>query len=345
MEFSQKLKEYKVKIDRLLIERLLIEKQRASSVSEGNTKILDLIINFCSRGGKRIRPILFIKGYEAVGGRDIQEIMRISICIELLEAYVLIHDDIIDQDTIRRGGPAFHEMAKDWTGDVHFGLSSAIVAGDMLGNLSTKIIIEANFKETLKLRALNEFVEAELNCFHGELYDVILEKQSAAEEEFFRMVDLKTSSYTTKAPLVMGAILGNGTEEQIEILREYGRLLGRAFQITDDILGTFGDEQNTGKPAASDIKQGKKTLLLLHALQNANPQEAIFLRNAIGNKNLTPQQIEEVRKIFIRTKALDYAKDLASKYVAQANSTLSSSNLKETEFLTQLTYFIANRKS
>lgn len=343
MEFAREIKEYKIKIDRLLVERLELEKRRAMKVSSGNTKILDFIIDFCTRGGKRMRPILFIKGYESVGGKDIEEITRTSICIELLEAYLLIHDDIIDCDSMRRGGPSFHEMAKEWAKEVHFGLSSAIVAGDMLGSLATKVIMESNFSESLKLSALHEFIEAELNCFHGELYDVIIEREDVSEQEYIRMVDLKTASYTTKAPLVMGAILGNGNTEQIEVLREYGKFLGRAFQITDDILGTFGDKNATGKPVASDIKQGKKTILLLYALRNATPKHIDFLHNSIGNKNLTHHQIEEVRKIFIRTGALEYAKACAAKYAKEATSVLASSNLKKTEFLTQLTNFIVDR--
>ena len=349
MKFENQLKEYKNKIDQFLIECLELEKQRASSVHPCNERILEFIIDFCSRGGKRIRPILLIKAYEAVvhhevGGNDLTEITRTSICMELLEAYLLIHDDIIDQDETRRGGLAFHKMAQPLGGNKHFGLSSGIIAGDMLGCLAIKIIMESTFSESSKLRALNEFIEAELNCFHGELYDVILEHEDASEQELLKMIDLKTSSYTTQAPLVIGAILGQGTDGQIDILRAYGKLLGRAFQITDDILGTFGDEKTTGKPAASDIKQGKKTLLLIYALNHSSTQEIDLLHHSIGNKELTTNDIENVRQIFISTGALGFAQAAASQYAEQAKSVLEASNLSGKEFLIWLTDFVVKRK-
>ncbi|MBI4722374.1 MAG: polyprenyl synthetase family protein [Candidatus Stahlbacteria bacterium] len=344
MEFEIQLKEYKNRIDQFLLECLEPEKRRASSINPCNERILEFIIDFCSRGGKRIRPILLIKGYEAVGGNDLTEITRTSICMELLEAYLLIHDDIIDRDETRRGGLSFHKMAQKWSGETHFGLSSGIIAGDMLGGMAIKIIMASNFSESSKLRALNEFIEAELNCFHGELYDVILEHEDTSEQELLKMIDLKTSSYTTQAPLVIGAILGNGTDEQIAILREYGGLLGRAFQITDDILGTFGDEKTTGKPAASDIKQGKKTLLLVYALNHSSTQEINFLHHSIGNKELTTNDIETVRQIFINTGALDYAKISATRYAEKAKSVMEASNLSGKEFLIWLTDFVVKRK-
>jgi geranylgeranyl diphosphate synthase type I len=343
MDFKKELKSYKAKIDKALIERLELEKERAKKVNFANKKILDFIIDFCERGGKRIRPLLLIKGYEAVGKKLTQEIIRVSICIELLEAYLLIHDDIIDRDGLRRGGPSFHKMTSKWKKNSHFGLSSAIIAGDMLGSLAAQVIIESKFSEHFKLRALSEFIDAELCCFHGELYDVILEQEEATEEDFFRMVDLKTSSYTTKAPLVIGAILGGGKEKEIETLREYGRLLGRAFQIVDDILGTFGDKKITGKPTASDIKQGKKTLLLLYALQKATPKDIAFLHNSVGNRRLKKQDLQRVKEIFIRTGALDYARKKISQYTEKAKEILNFFPSEKVTFLSQLADFIRDR--
>ncbi len=374
MNFSEEIKSYKIKIDALLREYLLAEKERARLVSSANEKIFDFVVDFCGRGGKRIRPILFIKGYEAVsrsvgiGGKDAGEIIRASISIELVEAYLLIHDDIIDEDSIRRGGPSFHRMAGEWRNE-HFGVSAAIIAGDMLGGLANQIIMETSFHPELKLRAIRELISAEIECFHGELYDVVLEDEDEVkEEDFFKMVDLKTVSYTTVAPLVMGAILGKGSSKQIEAFRKYGKLLGRAFQVIDDILGTFGEEKRTGKPVGSDIRQGKKTLLLLYALSQ-NPvtdsfgveenlqlvesshrllrsEDVEFLQHCIGNKDLKYGELQQVRKIFKDCGALEYSRNLATEYIKKAKLVLDSSDFKaETkEFLNYLANFIIERK-
>ena len=344
MDFWEEIKSYKHKIDTLLQNCLFAEKERAKSISSANEKIFDFVIDFCARGGKRIRPILFIKGYETVGGKKSSEIIRASISIELVEAYLLIHDDIIDEDSIRRGGPSLHCMAGEWK-DKHFGISSAIIAGDMLGGLATRVIIETSFPSELKLQALRELIGAELECFHGELYDVILEDEDeVGEEDLLKMIDLKTVSYTTSAPLVMGAILGEGTGEQIETLRKYGKLLGRAFQIIDDVLGTFGDAEKLGKPVGSDIRQGKKTLLLLYALKNA--QELEFLQHCLGKKDLTQVELQRVREIFKNCGALEYSRNKAIEYIGKAKSVLDSGNFKKEskEFLNYLADFIIERK-
>lgn len=344
MNFKEELKSCKGKIDILLNEYLLVEKKRAKLVSSTNERIFDFIIDFCARGGKRIRPILLTKGYEAVGGKNISEILRASISIELVEAYLLIHDDIIDEDSIRRGGPSFHRMAGEWKNE-HFGISSAIIAGDMLRGLATRVIMGTSFSDELKMQAVHELIEAELECFHGELYDVVLEDEDEVKEkDFLKMVDLKTVSYTTVAPLIMGAILGEGSREQLETLRKYGKLLGRAFQLIDDILGTFGNEEKLGKPVGSDIRQGKKTLLLLYAMNNS--QESEFLQDCLGNKDLKHDDLQKVKKIFKECGSLEYSKKKAFEYAKEAKSIIDSAEFEKSSklFLTQIANFVIDRK-
>ena len=352
MGFQKELINYKTQIDSILKEYLEKEREKASSIAPSNVKILDFIINFCLRGGKRIRPILFIKGYEVVGGGNLSKIIQASICMELLEAYLLIHDDIIDQDMVRRGGPSFHQMNLEWKGEViprdaHFGISSAIIAGDMLSSLGDKVIMETNFREDLKIRVLKEFTNAKLNCFHGELYDVILEKQNeVCEGDFLKMIDLKTASYTTQAPLVMGAICGEATNIQIETLREYGKLLGEAFQIIDDILGTFGDERTTGKPVDSDIKQGKKTLLLIYALEHTEKGDKNFLKKVWGDKDLTKNNLSKIKDILTNTGSVAYSQNKAQELSARAKIILNHGNFspEPKNFLNLLSDFIVERK-
>jgi len=273
--------------------------------------------------------------------------------VELLEGYLLIHDDIIDRDEVRRGGPSFHELTKAWYKEEfddedsgHFGVAFAILAGDMLGTLAINPILNANFDNRLKLRAIEELIQAEKRCYYGELHDVILEKQDdVTEENLFDMIGLKTASYTTEAPLVIGAILGDGTDAQIDTLRKYGKLIGEAFQIVDDLLGTFGNAKETGKPIDSDIKEGKKTLLVIHALQKANEEDRKFLQECLGNMNLKAGDLDRIKEIMIKTGAVDYSKEVASSLVAKAKRVLEDADLEpdSKRFLSNMADFILKR--
>ncbi|MDD5530096.1 MAG: polyprenyl synthetase family protein [bacterium] len=345
--FELEVKEYKFRIEEFLKGYLEGEKKKLASISPASLQIMDFVIEFCMRGGKRLRAVLLIKGYEAVGGKKETEIVHTSICMELMEAFLLIHDDIIDNDPIRRGGPSFHKLVEEWKKDKAFGVSAGIMAGDMLSNLGASVILSSKFGEGCKLGALKEYNESLLSCFQGELYDVILENENkVSEAQLLKMIGLKTSSYTTVAPLVMGAILGGATDAKIKVFREFGILLGAAFQITDDILGSFGEEKKLGKPVNSDIRQGKKTLLSIYALDNASSSETKVLKRNLGNKNLTEKDFDDVREIFIKTGALDYAKSKARGYISKAKNLLISAKFESepTEFLLELSDFMITRK-
>jgi geranylgeranyl diphosphate synthase type I len=351
MEFQEKLLWYKKKIDTHLKEFLEGEKQKAPN--SYSKKIYEFILDYVLRGGKRIRPILFIEGYRACDGNDVDEIVKASLAVELLEGYLLIHDDIIDRDEVRRGGPSFHELTKVWYKEEfsdkdseHFGVAFAILAGDMLGSLAIKPIADANFDNRLKLRAIEELIQAEKRCYYGELHDVILEKQdNVTEEDLFSMIGLKTASYTTEAPLVMGAVLGDGKDEQVDTLRKYGKLIGEAFQIIDDMLGTFGDAEKTGKPIDSDIKEGKKTLLIIHALQKANEEDRKFLRECLGNMNLRAGDLDRIKEIMVKTGAVDYSREMASSLVAKTKRILENADLEpdSKKFFFNMADFILER--
>ncbi|MDD2890734.1 MAG: polyprenyl synthetase family protein [bacterium] len=345
--FELEVKEYKLRIEDFLKSYLEGERKKLASISSVSLQIMDFVIEFCMRGGKRLRAILLIKGYEAVGGKKETDIIHTSICMELMEAFLLIHDDIIDNDPIRRGGPSFHKLVGNWRKSDTFGVSAGIMAGDMLSNLGANVVLSSKFREEYKIGALKEYNDSLLSCFQGELYDVILENENkVSEEQLLKMIGLKTSSYTTVAPLVMGAMLGGANIKKIKIFREFGILLGAAFQITDDILGSFGEEKKLGKPVNSDIRQGKKTLLSIYAGDNASSSELKILKRNLGNKNLTEKDFDDVREIFIKTGALDYAKNKARGHISKAKNLLISAKFKSkpTKFLLELSDFMITRK-
>ncbi len=346
MDFEKKIKSLKEKIEKELLIFLSQNLKTEKFFNRNLNFFVDELKNFILRGGKRLRPILFITGYQAVNGEN-EEIIKASLSIELIEAFVLMHDDIIDRDEKRRGAPSFHILMGERLTDKHLGISAGIIGGDVLFNLGIKALIDSDFPADRKEKALKELLTAKEKCFFGELADIILQKkEEATEEEFFKMVELKTASYTVELPLVMGAILGDAEEEIITGFRKFGKELGKAFQIQDDILGTFGNPALTGKPADSDIKEGKKTLLLIYALQNATEEEKAFLRKTIGKGKVKEEDINKVREIYKRTGALSYCKEKAKEFAQKAKEILIDLKIKKEakDFLCEFSDFIIRRE-
>ena len=351
ISLQQEMSQLKQRIDERLL-KLLEDKKKIAGDSY-NKGLYNLLIDFAMRGGKRLRPILMIESYKACGGKDMDAIIDASLSMELIENYLLIHDDIIDRDYIRRGGPSFHKMVerllekendelKIDSNLSHFGISGALIGGDVFSTLSIIPILKSTFPAHLKIEALKECASACEQCFKGELIDVIMEKiEDVDEEELLRMIDLKTGSYTTCLPLVVGGIFGGFMN--LSVLRDYGMLIGRAFQIRDDILGTFGENKKTGKPTSSDIRQGKKTLLVIYALKEANSKDRKFLSSKLG-KDLNEKDMSRIKQIISDCGALEYSLDKIEDYSTQAKEKLLSSSLKSKDFFIQFADYLTTRE-
>jgi len=351
LSFQQEVEEVKEKINERLF-RFLEDKKRVAG-DWYNKKLYSLLIDFAMRGGKRLRPILMVEAYKASGRENIDAIMDASLSMEFVENYLLIHDDIIDRDDTRRGGPSFHKMVERFMEEkdrelvqdrdfTHFGLSCALIGGDVFSSLALLPILESPFPSRMKAMALKEFALACEQCFRGELMDIILEKRGDVDEdEFIRMVDLKTGSYTTCLPLVLGGIFGG--LKDLKMLGEYGKFIGRAFQITDDILGTFGDDKKTGKPTSSDIRQGKKTLLVIYVFKNAGSKERKFLKAKLGS-NVSEDDMERIKNIMVDCGAVDYSQKRIEYYTELARESLLSSPLKYKGFFLQFIDYLKKRK-
>ncbi|MCD5383501.1 polyprenyl synthetase family protein [candidate division WOR-3 bacterium] len=340
-----RIDELKQRVDRCLVR--FLEEKKGRRKDSYNETLFDLLSDFATRGGKRIRPILMIETYLSCGGKDEGGIIEASISIELLEDYLLIHDDIIDRDDLRRGGATLDRMAEEAMGagrqsPSHFGLSCALLGGDMLASLALLPILESGFPSKMKIKALQRFVYACMDCFKGELLDVVMEGcQNIDEDGLINMIDLKTGSYTTSLPVVLGGIFAGVLD--ISGLMEYGKLIGRAFQIRDDILGTFGDNKETGKPISSDIKQGKATLLTLYVLKNGTKKEKGLLKSKMG-KDIGEEDTEMIRKIMRESGALDYSMRKIEYYAELAQKLLPRLPFKSTDFFYWFTDYLKSRR-
>jgi geranylgeranyl diphosphate synthase type I len=194
--------------------------------------------------------------------------------VELLHSYFLIHDDWMDQDELRRGGPAVHAALARQLGSVHLGAAAAVLAGDYTLALATRELTRAALPPERRVGVLDRFAAMQLDVVAGQQLDVLGGVPGAAAQldDVYR---LKTGSYTVLGPLELGAALCDISVELRAGLEEFAVPLGIAFQLRDDLLGAFGDPAQTGKPRGSDLIAGKRTLLLQAALEDARASQRI----------------------------------------------------------------------
>lgn len=230
-------------------------------------------------GGKRLRPALAVAGFRAAGnGGDAGPAFDAGVALELLHTYFLIHDDWMDQDAVRRGGPSVHVALAQRFGSEHMGNSSAILAGDYAVALASEALAKIEAPHGRLRDALGAFTDMQLFAVAGQQLDMV---GSGRDVEL--VYALKTGSYTVEGPLKLGALLGGARPATLAALSRYARPAGIAFQLRDDVLSLFGEPSQTGKPFASDLISGKRTLLLKLALKRCKPLARTAIERVLGN--------------------------------------------------------------
>jgi geranylgeranyl diphosphate synthase type I len=289
--------------------------ESAKNIDPYSAEMVSLLKDFTLRGGKRIRGALFYHGYICFSEENKEEILKMSMAIELLQSYLLIHDDIMDDDDFRRGKPSLHksyEMIIDKKFNVedakHIGKSLAIVAGDICCAFSNEIFAKAKIPDDKKIKAITYLNHVVHKVCYGQALDILsCIREDIEHKDIEKINNLKTSTYTITGPLILGAIVAGADEDEIKKLEDIFSPLGEAFQLQDDILGLFGTEEKLGKPIGSDIREGKKTLLILKAIENASKEEKEFIKKSLGTC-VSKKEIEKIREIVKNTGSLDYCK-------------------------------------
>jgi geranylgeranyl diphosphate synthase type I len=202
----------------------------------------------------------------------------------------------------------------------------------------------------MKLRAIKNVNNHFIATAHGQSMDIFNEVlETDKESDVDKVLLWKTAFYTFMNPLQLGAILAGGSEDDLERLEEYSLSAGRVFQITDDILGIYSDEETSGKSPLDDIKEGKRTLLTVKAIEFAPKADAYFLEQMLGNKQLTTAEFERCKEIIESSGALEYAKKQAKDSVVDALASLEKDKniwgAEQVDFLAQLVQFLINRDS
>jgi geranylgeranyl pyrophosphate synthase len=252
-------------------------------------------------GGKMLRAALVYLGYELAGGRERKKIASVAAAFELMHTALLIHDDLIDHSRLRRGRPSLHLRL----GGKETGESLALCYGDVGIVVAIEALARAPFSPPRRQQALEFFLQTIGQTIAGQVLDVTaIWSRRAARAQVREIHAWKTAEYSVVAPLAVGALLAGANSKRIAAIRAFGRHLGIAFQIQDDILGVFGQEEITGKSITSDAQEGKNTLLITHAFHHASARQKTKLRRLYGKKMLRASELSAIKEIFISTGAL-----------------------------------------
>jgi geranylgeranyl diphosphate synthase, type I len=356
-DFLQKLAGYKKLIDddiRAYCDDLV--NQTHENFGEYPTEAVKAYCGLLNRGGKRIRGALTMTSYYMLGGTNDDVALQAARAIEMFHAYILMVDDIQDRSEVRRGGPTGHIQLKNYheqhhlkDDSQHFGESIAL-NGFLIGlHSGLNVLADLDIDPYKKLAAIRNVNLHFIATAHGQSMDIFNEVLETVEESDVDKVLLwKTAFYTFMNPLQLGAILAGASDADLKNIEEYSLYAGRVFQITDDILGTFSEEEASGKSPLDDIKEGKRTLLTVKAIEMAPKADAYFLEQMLGNKQLTSAEFHRCRHIIEESGALAYAKEQAKESVVDALAALEQVKKSWAEeqvvFLQQLVQFLIGRK-
>lgn len=325
--FQTKLKVYKDAIDADIASYVKqIEKSTLQNFGANSRTAVGTYTAILSRGGKRIRGALTMLGYEMSGGKNNAMILQAARAIEMIHAYILITDDINDRSLVRRGGPAAHVILADYhrlhnlsDDSQHFGESIAMNAA-LVGNHAAQMLIaNLDADPQLKLNALSVLNRSMVITAHGQFNDMFNEVSAqVSQRDVDRVLEWKTAHYTFLNPLHFGMILAGADCHATDAITDYAMHAGRAFQISDDIVGTFGQEFESGKSPLDDIREGKRTLLSVYALEHTTNGNKNFLIQMLGNHSLTQAEFLRCKDILVESGALDYARNAAKKHINYA---------------------------
>jgi Geranylgeranyl pyrophosphate synthase len=288
-------------------------------------------------GGKRMRPAMVIVSAGAVGGSK-EKAVPFAAAIEYIHNFTLIHDDLMDGDEMRRGMVTSH---------IKYGMPTAILAGDALFAKAFDIIADLDVSSDIMRKVLKVTSVAVWDLARGQQMDVNNENgEEVSMEEYIETIRLKTSVLFA-AGAAGGALIGGADDKTAEAVHSYAMSLGVAFQMFDDVLGIVGDPKVTGKSAGNDIRKGKSTVMVTHALKNiSDPNVMKEFRSILGDLNASEEKIQRAREILESTGSIKYAVKLAEDYVKEAMAKLNIlPDSRDKEFMLALAEFAMKRES
>lgn len=298
-EPSEWLPKVRAKVDVALREFFDEKKRETIEISPPTLELVDEIEAITMRGGKRLRPAVAVAGYRCIRpGDGMERLLELGASLELLQSYLLIHDDWMDEDEIRRGGTAVHASLQRRHRDSHLGAALGVLAGDLASIYAWELFLEAPFPTQAWARASAMFVQIQKQVYCGQQLDL------TGDDDVARMHALKTTSYSVRGPLLLGALLGNPNADQLCALADWAGPIGEAFQIRDDLLGALGSPDKTGKPGM-DIPHGKVSSVVMELRRSTDPAERLPVETILGRGTADERQLAEARRLLHDSGVID----------------------------------------
>jgi len=298
-------------------------------------QLYDAASHLIIHGGKRLRPYLVLKSCQMLGGKQSDAISAAS-AIEMIHNFTLVHDDIMDNDEMRHGVTTTHKK---------FDIPLAILAGDVLyskayNTISSKSKLSSNYTTQL----VSKLSKACIEICEGQVNDIKFaeNKRIPTEKEYIKMIEKKTA-VLFEVSCAMGAICAKRKQKDVKNLSAFGKNLGIAFQITDDLIGIIGDSKITKKPVGNDIREGKKSLPIILAIKKARGQNRTKIMRVFGNSRASKQQINLAVNVIRSLGVEKEVRDVALKYVQRAEKSISSYTGSAKNEMTGLLNFVTKR--
>jgi geranylgeranyl diphosphate synthase type I len=312
----------------------IVNKYLNSKLKGNPKKLYDAAGHLIINGGKRLRPYMLIRSCQILGGKSSTAMIAAS-AVEMVHNFTLVHDDIMDNDEMRHGVPTVHKK---------FGMPIAILAGDVLFSKAFQIISESKLSPNATTHLISRLAKACVDVCEGQLLDIKMadEKRIPTEREYITMIGKKTAALFDVS-CAMGAICATNKPKDISNLSAFGRNLGIAFQITDDLIGVMGNPKVTKKPVGNDLREGKKSLPILMAIKLAKGNEKKIILKAFGNSKISKIDLNKAVEIIRSLGIEEKVRNQALKYAEKSEKSLTKYKGTAKVELTALLDFVVRR--
>ncbi|QLH02362.1 geranylgeranyl pyrophosphate synthase [Nitrosopumilus cobalaminigenes] len=309
-----------------------VNKYLNSKLKGNPKKLYDAAGHLIVNGGKRLRPYMVIRSCQILKGK-VSNAMPAASAVEMVHNFSLVHDDIMDNDEMRHGVPTVHKK---------FGMPIAILAGDVLFSKAFQVITDSKLSASATTQLVSRLSKACVDICEGQLLDVKMaeEKKIPSQAEYISMIGKKTAALFDVS-CAMGAICATNKPIDISNLSSFGRNLGIAFQITDDLIGVMGDPKITKKPVGNDLREGKKSLPILMAIKLAKGNDKKIILKAFGNSKISRKDLNKSVEV-IRSLGIEQnVRKQALKYAEKAEKSLAKySGPAKTELISLLDFVV-----
>ncbi|WAU83070.1 polyprenyl synthetase family protein [Streptomyces sp. Qhu-G9] len=320
----------KKRVDQVLSGFVTAEAQALADIDAGLAPVAEQL-HAATGHGKRLRAAFCYWGWRGAGQPDSDALVRAAGAIELVHAAAAVHDDLIDHSRTRHGRPTGHialrEVLTDHARPKTGARALAMLVGDLLMSMAGQLFTDSGLPGAFLSRARPLWAVLARELVAGECLEILRTGAAPDPDASVKVIRYKTAKYTVEHPLQIGGLLAGAPPRLLESYSDFGVPLGEAFQLRDDLLGLFGDPEQTGKDPADDLAGNRPTALMAHTLTSATKAERGELRHLLGQANISEQQVERAREIAHRTGAVARVEGMITARLREAHDVLADADL------------------